>query len=61
MLFILVYLFVILIGYMLEVDQESRPDIYQVSYLAFKMANVETPVANLKVSIHAMIEGNQVH
>ena len=39
-------------GYMLEIDQEKRPDIYQVSALAFGMAGSETPVANLHVSIH---------
>ncbi|XP_029018377.1 BMP-2-inducible protein kinase isoform X2 [Betta splendens] len=36
-----------LIRYMLEPDQEKRPDIYQVSYLAFKLAGKDCPVPNL--------------
>ncbi|XP_028312612.1 AP2-associated protein kinase 1 isoform X5 [Gouania willdenowi] len=36
-----------LIRYMLEPDPESRPDIYQVSYFAFKMARRECPVLNV--------------
>uniref|UniRef100_M4A644 BMP2 inducible kinase n=1 Tax=Xiphophorus maculatus TaxID=8083 RepID=M4A644_XIPMA len=36
-----------LIGYMLEPDQEKRPDIYQVSYFAFKLAGRDCPVPNL--------------
>ncbi|KAJ8285319.1 hypothetical protein GJAV_G00025490 [Gymnothorax javanicus] len=36
-----------LIRYMLEPDQEKRPDIYQVSYFAFKLAGRECPVPNL--------------
>ncbi|XP_068616889.1 BMP-2-inducible protein kinase [Brachionichthys hirsutus] len=36
-----------LIRYMLEPDQEKRPDIYQVSYFAFKLAGKECPVPNL--------------
>lgn len=35
---------------MLEPDQEKRPDIYQVSYFAFKLAGKECPVPNLFVS-----------
>lgn len=38
-------------GYMLEPDVEKRPDIYQVSYFAFKLAGKECPVPNLFVSI----------
>ncbi len=37
-------------GYMLEPDQEKRPDIYQVSYFAFRLAGKECPVPNLFVS-----------
>lgn len=37
-------------GYMLEPDQEMRPDIYQVSYFAFKLAGKDCPVPNLFVS-----------
>lgn len=39
-------------GYMLEPDQEKRPDIYQVSYFAFKLAGKDCPVPNLFVSHH---------
>ncbi|MED6289529.1 hypothetical protein CHARACLAT_003766 [Characodon lateralis] len=39
-----------LIRYMLEPDQEKRPDIYQVSYFAFKLAGRECPVPNLSNS-----------
>ncbi|KAM9777198.1 BMP-2-inducible protein kinase [Neosynchiropus ocellatus] len=36
-----------LIRFMLEPDQEKRPDIYQVSHVAFKLAGRECPVPNL--------------
>ncbi|CAJ1069784.1 BMP-2-inducible protein kinase isoform X1 [Xyrichtys novacula] len=36
-----------LIRYMLEPDQEKRPDIYQVSHFAFKLAGRDCPVPNL--------------
>ncbi|KAM9446351.1 BMP-2-inducible protein kinase isoform 2-T2 [Clarias gariepinus] len=36
-----------LIRYMLEPDPEKRPDIYQVSYFAFRLAGKECPVPNL--------------
>ncbi|XP_043967388.1 AP2-associated protein kinase 1-like isoform X8 [Gambusia affinis] len=36
-----------LIRYMLEPDPDKRPDIYQVSYFAFKLARQECPVPNL--------------
>uniref|UniRef100_A0A667YUF9 non-specific serine/threonine protein kinase n=1 Tax=Myripristis murdjan TaxID=586833 RepID=A0A667YUF9_9TELE len=39
-----------LIRYMLEPDQEKRPDIYQVSYFAFKFAGKDCPVPNLSNS-----------
>ncbi|XP_036000229.1 BMP-2-inducible protein kinase [Fundulus heteroclitus] len=39
-----------LIRYMLEPDQEKRPDIYQVSYFAFKLAGRDCPVPNLSSS-----------
>ncbi|XP_051525988.1 AP2-associated protein kinase 1-like isoform X2 [Myxocyprinus asiaticus] len=35
-----------LIRYMLEPDPDVRPDIYQVSYFAFKLAGKECPVQN---------------
>ncbi|KAM3925656.1 AP2-associated protein kinase 1 isoform 1-T1 [Leptodactylus fuscus] len=36
-----------LIRYMLEPDPDKRPDIYQVSFLAFKLAKRECPVPNV--------------
>lgn len=38
-------------GYMLEPDPDKRPDIYQVSYFAFKLAQRTCPVQNVKVSL----------
>lgn len=35
---------------MLEPDQEQRPDIFQVSYFAFKIAKKDCPVSNINVS-----------
>jgi len=34
---------------MLEPDPDVRPDIYQVSYFAFKLARKECPVQNIDV------------
>uniref|UniRef100_A0A8D0G7J0 non-specific serine/threonine protein kinase n=1 Tax=Sphenodon punctatus TaxID=8508 RepID=A0A8D0G7J0_SPHPU len=39
-----------LIRYMLEPDQEWRPDIFQVSYFAFKIAKKDCPVSNINNS-----------
>lgn len=39
-----------LIRYMLEIDMEKRPNIYQVCEIAFKLANKDNPVQNLHVS-----------
>ncbi|NXK74775.1 BMP2K kinase, partial [Amazona guildingii] len=39
-----------LIRYMLEPDQEQRPDIFQVSYFAFKLAKKDCPVSNINSS-----------
>uniref|UniRef100_A0A8C1H101 non-specific serine/threonine protein kinase n=1 Tax=Cyprinus carpio TaxID=7962 RepID=A0A8C1H101_CYPCA len=39
-----------LIRYMLEPDPDRRPDIYQVSYFAFKLARRDCPVQNVKNS-----------
>ncbi|XP_077600644.1 AP2-associated protein kinase 1-like isoform X4 [Stigmatopora nigra] len=36
-----------LIRYMLELDPDKRPDIYQVSYFAFKLIRRECPVPNI--------------
>ncbi|XP_072258915.1 AP2-associated protein kinase 1 isoform X2 [Pyxicephalus adspersus] len=40
-----------LIRYMLEPDPDKRPDIYQVSYFAFKLAKRECPVPNVHDSV----------
>ncbi|XP_050976543.1 AP2-associated protein kinase 1 isoform X5 [Labeo rohita] len=39
-----------LIRYMLEPDPDKRPDIFQVSYFAFKLARRDCPVQNVKNS-----------
>lgn len=39
-----------LIRYMLEPDPDKRPDIYQISYFAFKLARRECPVPNVNNS-----------
>ncbi|XP_043106424.1 AP2-associated protein kinase 1 isoform X3 [Puntigrus tetrazona] len=39
-----------LVRYMLEPDPDKRPDIYQVSYFAFKLARRDCPVQNVKNS-----------
>ncbi|NXN83057.1 AAK1 kinase, partial [Bombycilla garrulus] len=39
-----------LIRYMLEPDPDKRPDIYQVSYFAFKLAKKDCPVQNVQNS-----------
>ncbi|XP_068948902.1 BMP-2-inducible protein kinase isoform X2 [Petaurus breviceps papuanus] len=39
-----------LIRYMLEPDQDQRPDIFQVSYFAFKFAKKDCPVSNINNS-----------
>ncbi|XP_029295019.1 AP2-associated protein kinase 1-like isoform X8 [Cottoperca gobio] len=36
-----------LIRYMLEPDPDTRPDVYQISYIAFKLARRECPVPNV--------------
>lgn len=38
------------LGYMLEPDPDQRPDIYQVSCIAFQLLGKENPVKNLMVS-----------
>uniref|UniRef100_A0A7M4FVP0 BMP2 inducible kinase n=1 Tax=Crocodylus porosus TaxID=8502 RepID=A0A7M4FVP0_CROPO len=39
-----------LIRYMLEPEQERRPDIFQVSYFAFKLAKKDCPLSNINNS-----------
>ena len=38
------------LGYLLTPSLETRPDIFQVSFLAFKLAGKKNPVQNLNVS-----------
>lgn len=44
--------FVVSSGYMLEPDPDKRPDVYQVSHFAFRMARRECPVPNVHVSFN---------
>ncbi|XP_007895168.2 BMP-2-inducible protein kinase isoform X2 [Callorhinchus milii] len=45
-----------LIRYMLEPDQHKRPDIYQMSHFAFKLAGKECPIPNIcNVSIPSVL------
>lgn len=37
------------LGYMLEPDQDKRPDIFQVATIAFTIAGKDCPVPNLHV------------
>lgn len=37
-------------GYMLEPDPDKRPDIFQVSFVAFSLFGKDCPVQNLHVS-----------
>lgn len=38
-------------AYMLEEDPEKRPDIYQVSCIAFQLAGKKSPIPNMNVCI----------
>ncbi|KAL8174351.1 UNVERIFIED_CONTAM: AP2-associated protein kinase 1 [Gekko kuhli] len=44
-----------LIRYMLEPDPEKRPEIYQVSYFAFKLAKRECPIQNVQSSFQCKL------
>uniref|UniRef100_A0A4W3H1U9 AP2-associated protein kinase 1-like n=1 Tax=Callorhinchus milii TaxID=7868 RepID=A0A4W3H1U9_CALMI len=44
-----------LIRYMLEPDPDKRPDIYQVSFFAFKLSGKACPVKNINVSTFFML------
>lgn len=39
------------LAYMLEVDPDKRPDIYQVSWLAFSMSHKDCPIPNMNVRL----------
>lgn len=41
--------------FMLQVDADGRPDIYQVSCVAFRLAKKDCPVANANVSIYRLL------
>jgi len=47
---IIVVMVLIFSAYMLQEDPDKRPDIYQVSYIAFQMADRKCPVPNMNVS-----------
>ncbi|XP_044758808.1 AP2-associated protein kinase 1 [Coccinella septempunctata] len=49
-----------LIGYMLEPDPDKRPDIYQVSSIAFRLYNKDNPVKNLMNSTTPVLDDLQV-
>lgn len=49
-LFYQLYYNEVILGYMLETDPDQRPDIYQVSCIAFQLLGKENPVKNLMVS-----------
>lgn len=40
----------LLLGYILNPDPDTRPDIFQVSYVAFKLRGLDCPVVNTMVS-----------
>ena len=46
-----IFLVSVCIGYMLEPDPDQRPDIFQVSSVAFSLLSKPCPVVNLKVCI----------
>lgn len=44
-----------LIEFMLEVDADGRPDIYQVSCVVFRLAKKDCPVSNANVSFYRLL------
>lgn len=44
-----------IIEFMLEVDADGRPDIFQVSYVAFRLAKKDCLVSNANVSIYGLL------
>jgi len=42
------------VGYMLTVDPDNRPDIFQVSFIAFRIAGTNCPVENLNVRMQCL-------
>ena len=48
-------------GYMLEVDPDKRPDIFQVSYLAFKITGRENTLPNMNVCMSIIYNIVLVH
>ena len=39
-------------GYMLEPDQDKRPNIFQVCHIVHHLRGFNSPVANVFVSVH---------
>lgn len=46
---------VIFAAYMLEMDPDKRPDIYQVASVAFRLARRDCPVPNMNVSFQSFL------
>lgn len=42
---------------MLTVDPDNRPDIFQVSFIAFRIAGTSCPVENLNVCMQCFSDG----
>ena len=43
------FTYMLVLGYILNPDPDNRPDIFQVSYVAFKLRGLDCPVVNTKV------------
>jgi hypothetical protein len=41
-------------GFMLEVDPDTRPDIFQVASVAFRLAGRENSIKNFDVRLHCL-------
>ena len=48
----IIYVFALFAGFVLNPDPENRPDIFQVSYAAFKLRGLDCPVPNVMVCWH---------
>lgn len=42
------------VGFMLEVDPDTRPDIFQVASVAFRLAGRENSIKNFNVRLHCL-------
>lgn len=48
-------------GYCLDPNPDTRPDIFQVSHVAFTLANKQCPVNNIHVSIRCYLAIDLLH